>query len=52
MIVRSDAVEKLLSLKMTRAPHLELCLQAVLSAEIIRELGEDHAEADKNLFKR
>ena len=25
--------------------------QAVLSAEIIRELREDDAEADKNLFK-
>ena len=25
--------------------------QAVLSERIIRELWEDHAEADKNLFK-
>ena len=26
--------------------------QAVFSEKIIRELREDHAEADKNLFKR
>ena len=30
---------------------LRVSQQTVLSSEIIRELREDHAEADKNLFK-
>ena len=37
---------KLLSLKIGNTSQ-----QAVLSAEIIQVLREDHAEADKNLFK-
>ena len=42
---------KLLSMKMRRAPHSLRVRSAVLSAEIIRVLGDDHAEADKNLLK-
>ena len=40
---------RLLYMKMRRETHLEERQQAGLSAEIIRVLREDHAEADKNL---
>ena len=38
-------------MKMRRATHQECDQQATFSAEIIRELSEDHAETDKSLFK-
>ena len=42
---------KLHSMKMRIGPHYDWGYRRVCSAEIIRELREDLAKADKNLFK-